>query len=80
MIKKYCDRCGKECNSVLYSRIPDKKEDHDGTGYKTKEVELCHKCHNTVKQAVEQFNLSIHKVRIAFYDTLFNMEVQNDEN
>jgi hypothetical protein len=80
MIKKYCDRCGKEVDSVLYEKIPDKKAHHDGYGYKTKEVELCHKCHWTVKKATEQFNLSIHEVRIAFYDTLFNMEEHNDEN
>lgn len=80
MIKKYCDRCGKEVNSVLYEKIPDLNASHDGTGYRTKEVELCHKCHRTVKEAVERFNISIHKVRIAFYDTLFNMEEENNEN
>jgi hypothetical protein len=80
MIKKYCDRCGKEVDSVLYEKIPDPEACHDGTGYRTKKVELCHECHRTVKEATNQFNLSIHKVRIAFYNTLFNMEGQNNEN
>ena len=74
MTKKYCDRCGKETDSVLYEKIPDPKASHDGRGYSTKEVELCRKCYYTVKTATEQFNKSVHNVRIAFYNTLFNME------
>jgi hypothetical protein len=74
MKKLYCDRCGKECDSVLYEKIPDKAAFEKGEPFRSKEVELCHKCYNLVKRSTTELNDAIWHLRIAFVDMLFNVE------
>ena len=69
--KHFCDRCGKEVNYLEEISIPDKSKPIKYGGYSTKLVEVCSDCHSYVKKAVDEYNDSMVKVRIAFYETLF---------
>ena len=78
MKKLYCDRCGKECSSVLYEKIPDKQAHEKGEFFRSKEVELCPKCHSLVKRSFAEFNEAIWHQRIALVGTLFDIEREDN--
>lgn len=80
MRKLYCDRCGKEVNYLQEIRIPDKSKPIKYGGYATKSVEVCGDCYAYVNKAVDEYNDSMTRVRVAFYETLFPGLMEGDEN
>lgn len=42
MIKKFCDRCGKECTTLFEIKIPCEKTSHGL--FKTNTSSVCHEC------------------------------------
>ena len=50
MIRKYCDRCGIECETLTTIKIPKEKNKH---GYITEEIEVCQKCNDLHENLLE---------------------------
>lgn len=72
MIRKFCDRCGVECKSLIAIKIPQETHEH---GYCTKEIEVCKKCNDLHESLLE----TLTNIRFSLYKGVFGMEGANDE-
>jgi hypothetical protein len=64
MIRKYCDRCGIECEILTTIKIPKEKIK---LGYITKEIEVCQKCNDLHESLLE----TLTDIRFTLYGNIF---------
>lgn len=77
MIKKYCDRCGKEVLTLYDVSIAQQKLS-DGRCVQAPK-QFCKNCKEFVEEAIKQFNSDMVDVRIAFCKALLSMGGKEDE-
>ena len=70
MTKHYCDRCGKEANSLTKNKIPNEVSSRDT--YQAKEVELCNECNSELKKFENSLLPAIINLKIAMYKNFMN--------
>jgi hypothetical protein len=71
MIKKYCDRCGKEVEEIKKTEVPGGIVSAQYGTYVAKTVELCEGCFQSVGDATIAYNAASVRSRIEFYKNMF---------
>lgn len=71
MIKRYCDRCGREVEEVKKIEVPGEIVSAQYGTYVTKTVELCEGCFQSVGDAAIVYNAASVRCRIEFYKNMF---------
>lgn len=69
MIKKYCDRCGKETEYLCNVRVPNSARKNGD--YTVKEVELCVDCRDKFRKTEQAYNTLMVNNRILFFKSVF---------
>jgi hypothetical protein len=65
MIRKFCDRCGVECERLIDIKIP--FEIHGNGSFCTKEITVCDTCN----KIHENINKTLTEIRFSMYANLF---------
>ncbi len=71
MIRKFCDRCGVECEKLTDIKIPIEKS-KDG-GFSTKEMAVCETCNKIHENIIK----TLIDIRFAMYGNFF---IERSEN
>ena len=69
MIKKYCDRCGKETDHLCNTRVPNSARKNGD--YTVKDVELCVDCCHQFNKTEQAYNTLVVNNRILFFKSVF---------
>lgn len=69
MIKKYCDRCGKETEHICNARVPNIARKNGD--YTVKDVELCVDCCHQFHKTEQAYNTLMVNNRILFFKSVF---------
>ena len=72
MIKKYCDRCGIECKSLINIKIPAEKHKNS---YSVRTIEICEKCNKIHESLLE----TLTDIRFSLYTNIFLERSANNE-
>lgn len=73
MTRKFCDRCGKECESLIEIHIP--LENHGNGRFSVEEKEVCGECNEIHNKLVE----TLTDIRFMMYKNLFELKGTNNE-
>ena len=73
MIRKFCDRCGVEFNSLTAIKIP--IENHGHGSYSTKTIEVCDRCN----KIHENINETLTEIRFSMYANIFTKGDNNEQ-
>lgn len=69
MIKKYCDRCGKETKRLYNKKVPNGARRDDD--WMVKYVELCADCYQRLEKTEKAYNVLAVDNRILFFKSVF---------